>query len=72
MPNFYKQMFVGAIFDFYDFQKGTLWTNLSLKVATFAVSCSGFGRPCRDPASHENIILTVPFGPSDVFNLFVR
>ena len=26
-------------------------------------------RPCRDPASHETILITVPFGPSVFFNV---
>ena len=66
MLNFDAKMIVGAIFDFHDFQKGSLWTTFSLKVSTVAVSCSGFGRPCRDPAFHETKVITVPFGPSIV------
>ena len=50
------------------FQKGTVWTTCSHKVFTFAVSCSGFGRPCRDPAFHETMVITMPFGPSVFFN----
>ena len=64
MPNFYKQLDFGAILDFHGFQKGTLRTIFSHKVSSFAVTCSWFGRPCRDPAFHETIVTAVPFGPS--------
>ena len=64
MPNFYEKFDFDAIFDFYDFQKGILWTTFSPKVSTFAVTFSWFGRPCRDPAFYETIIITVPFGPT--------
>ena len=64
MPNWYKKFVFGAIFYFHDFQKGTLWTTFSHKVSILAVTCSRFGRPCRDPAFHETIVSTVPLGPS--------
>ena len=63
MLNFYKKLVLGTMFDFHGFQKGTLWTTFSHKVSTFAVTVSWFGRPCRDPALHETIVITVPFGP---------
>ena len=72
MPIFYINTFVDAIFDFHNFQKGTLWTTISHKVSTFAVTASRFGRPCRDAAFHETIIITVPFGPSIFLLSFVR
>ena len=54
--------------DFHAFQKGNLWTTFSYKVSALAVTFSWFGRPCRDPAFHETIVITVPFGP----NAFLR
>ena len=63
MPSLYNKLVFGAIFDVHDFQKGTLWSTFSHKVSTFAMTVSGFGRPCRDPAFHETIVIIVPFGP---------
>ena len=64
VPNFLEKFDLGAIFYFQDFQKGTLWATLSHKVYTFAVTFSHFGRPCRDPAFHETMVIIAPLGPS--------
>ena len=64
VPNFYKQLDLGAISDFHGFQKGILWWTFSHEVSTFAMTCSWFGRPCRDPVFHKTMVITVPFGPS--------
>ena len=69
MPHFYTKLDLGAISDFHGFQKNTLWTTFSHKVSTFAVTVSWFGRPCRDLAFHETILITVPFGPSGFFKV---
>ena len=49
-PNFYKKLVWGAILDFHDFQKGTLWTTFSHKMYTFAVTFflvwASLSRPC--------------------------
>ena len=64
MPSFYKKLVWEAVFDFQDFQKGTFWTPFSATKAPTSPTVSWAGRPCRDPAFHENKIITVPFGPS--------
>ena len=69
MPKCYKKFYFDAMFDFHGFQKGILWSTFSLKVFSFAVSFSGFGRPCRNPVFHENMVSTVPFGPSGFFKV---
>ena len=64
MPNFSKKLVLAAIFDFHGFQKGTLWTPVSLKKAPIVLTGSRAGRPFRDPAFHETIVILVPLGPS--------
>ena len=53
----------GAIFAFRDFQKDTFWTPFSATKAQKKLTVSWAGRPCRDPAFHETIVITVPLGP---------
>ena len=69
MPNFYKKLDFGAIFDFHGFQKGTLWTTFSPKQAPKPSTPNDRERPCRDPAFHETIVITVPLGPSVFKNI---
>ena len=68
MLNFHEKFDFDAIFDFQDFQKSTFWTPFSATKALKSPSVSQAGRPCRDPAFHESIVITVPFGPSVFFN----
>ena len=70
MLSFYEKFDFGAIFDFQDFQKGTFWTPFSATKAPKSPSVSRAGRPCRDPAFHGTIVITVPLGPS-VFEKFI-
>ena len=63
MPNFYEKLVCDAIFDFRDFQKGNFWTPFSAPKALQGSSVSWAGRPCRGPAFHETIVITVPLGP---------
>ena len=44
------------------FQKRTFGMTCSFKVVSTSPSASRAGRPCRDPASHETKIITVPLG----------
>ena len=71
MLNFYEKFDFGAIFDFLDFQKGTIWTPFSATKAPTNPNVSWAGRPCRDPAFHETIVILVPLGPSVFKNTIV-
>ena len=55
------------------FQKGTFGVTCSFKVVSKSPSVSWAGRPCRDPAFHDTIIITVPFFGSRLthFRLFM-
>ena len=64
MLTFYEKLDFGAMFDFQVFQKGTFSTPFSTTKAPKSPSVSRAGPPCRDPAFHETIIITVPLGPS--------
>ena len=67
MPNCYKQLLFGAIFDFHGFQKDTLWITFSLKQSIKRNSPNDPGSTSRDPVFYETIIITVQFGPSVFF-----
>ena len=69
MPNFSKHLFCGAIFDFHDFQKGTFWTTFSCSRPPNPTTPNDEKRPSADPAFHETMVITVPFGPSVFFNV---
>ena len=62
MLNLYEKFDIGAVFDFQDFQKDTFRTPFSATKAPTSPSVSRAGRPCRDPAFYETIVITVPLG----------
>ena len=64
MPNFYEQMFWGAILHFLYFQKGTHWATIWFEKHRKRSTPDGPGCPSSDPAFHETIVHTVMFGPS--------
>ena len=67
VPIHYEKCDLGAIFDFHDFQKGTLWNTFSPKQAPKKTPPVSYRNvPCRDPAFHETKVITVTFG-STVF-----
>ena len=57
VPNWYKKIFWGVIFDFYDFQKGNLWASLSFQkdeIKKYPQQPGlSFKRPCFS-RSHSN------------------
>ena len=64
MPNFYKQLCFGALYDFRDFQKGIFRTIVSSEKRIIGALLSSGTRPGSDFAFPESIVITVPFGPS--------
>ena len=69
MLNLYEKLDLGAIVDFQDFQKDTFRTPFSATKVPKSPSVSWAGRPCRDPAFQETIVITVPLGPSVFKNI---
>jgi hypothetical protein len=69
--NFYEKLDFGAIVDFLDFQKGSCLITFFVKKLNLATLLSWAGRPCRDPAFHETIVITVPLGPSVFKNVIL-
>ena len=70
MPNFYKQMFFGAIFDFQHFQtKAPFGHHFRVAGRPKPTTPNSGERPCRDPGFHEIIAIIVPFGPSVFLNV---
>ena len=65
-------MFVGAIFDFHGFQNGTLWTTFRRIKLQKQAAPNDSDPPCRDPAFHETIVITLPLGPSVFKTTFFR
>ena len=71
MLNFYEKFDLGTILDFLDFQKGSRLMTFFIKKLNLATLLSWAGRPCRDPAFHETIVITVPLGPSVFKNVIL-
>ena len=69
MLNFYEKFALGAIFDFLDFFKGSRLMTFFVKKLNLATLLSRTGRPCRDPAFHETIVITMPLGPAGFFKI---
>ena len=69
MLNLYEKVDFGAILDFLDFQKGSRSMSSFIKKLSLATLLSRSGRPCRDPAFHEIMVITVPLGPSVFKNI---
>ena len=65
MPNVNKQLISGAIFDFH----GLPFRPSRRKQRSIR---NDPGSHSRDPAFHETIVITVPFGPSVKKKTFVR
>ena len=51
------------------FKKGTLWMAFSPQTRPNCTGESYRTRPCRDPAFHEIIVITVKLGPSVFLNV---
>ena len=67
MPKCYKQLLFGTIFDLHVFKKtlfGSPFRPSRQKQRSIRNDPDG---PSRDPAFHETIIITVPFGPNVFF-----
>ena len=63
MPNFYKQLFWGPIFDFHDFQKAPLGYHFRpQRLPNVPVNPGS-----RDPAFHKTRVIIVPLGPTGFF-----
>ena len=73
VPNCYKKFVLGAIFDFHGFQKATVRPPFRQSRRDKRSARNDPGGPSRDPAFHETIVITVPFGPSgSLKSLFAR
>ena len=64
MPNVYEKFNLGALYYFLDFQKGTFGALFSRNRPHKNDNPELRERPCRDPAFHKTIVITVPLGPT--------
>ena len=64
MPIFFENVDCCAIFSFQHFQKGTFRTICFAQKSSVVNRRVEGKRPCRDPAFHETIIITVPLIPT--------
>ena len=71
MPNFYKKLVLGVIFDFhgYGFKKATFGAPFRPSERKKRSTPSDPGGPSRDPAFHETTVILVPLGPSVFKNI---
>ena len=75
MPNLYEKFACGAIFDFYDFPKSTLWITSSPKQATKNIprfpSNRSLPRPCLfGPSVFLNVVFSMEITSFSVFVCF--
>ena len=64
MLNFYEKFDFGAIFDCRDLKKGSRLITFFIKKLNLATLLSWAGRPCRDSAFQEKIVIPMPLGPT--------
>ena len=64
MPNFYKQLVWGALYDFLDFQKGTFGDHCRQQRLPKWSAPNSPGPPWTDPGFHETKVIIVPLGPN--------